>query len=1175
MKIKQKDKQVFFSIDKLSREMAQYIVSNNKEKLIEEIEEDILKSEKTKKVKEKHSNNQFIFFSSDSSERQSQKDNNSQNSKVNQDKNIDKNKENKEAKNNNVSPTKNLIFSRDKNNSENMATKKTKKVCFALDKKKNFEEINNIIGSKENINNNTNKNDDTNNNNNNNKNNNAINIYNNKENKNINYDENEFLDGNKIIIKNDKEDLEITLSPIYGYKGDEDEINYYKIKSYIDKNKKKLQKKLYKADKTYNTNLTASFGDNKAINKNKILLKDKEKEGKDNLLINKSYTDRNKAINSLQKIGCNLELKKKKYNATKERNTLIDKKDTFNQKNRNAKYIDNISDYQDNKHSKESSSGNNYNSKLNSSTDLVNSSYDFSITTSSNNVNNNPAINYCKNGKNQKYISFLEKQLKRQRLTELKVNKMKRDKELKEFQNYYSSPKINSLSLQIVNNKGNYIPLFKRAIEIENEKKMKRMIRQKMQNKNFIINISNYTKRTSKQINDFFYAQMSWKDRVEKKNKYLQKSLIEQKNEQNSEILNYEMKINPKSELIILKKRRQNNLSLIDISQSNSTIISDSANRLYKDYEIRQKKLKKLKRELTPSFMPSINKSPKIHFYKKIRKNYKMNINEKIKEVNIKEYDSSYKYKYQSYNQGINSRNATGPIKSQKSRNFKGISKNLVSSRFFNKKENNLKSTAVDSRNTKSAQKVSSDINNTKLEKINEYNTSNEYSHQNINSSNKIIEIKANKSNLNTSLNNLNINTKNEENKKSKYNTKNSENKKANSKKSQSKESKSKSAESKSEESKSEKSKTESSQSDTESEKESKNTKKENSKSKVKDKFIINEENKESKDKGDNKDKQSKEKENNEKEKDSVKKNNSLARAFTMKEKDKKEKNNNLKTKRRFNSMSNIPPKIPQQMSNNRPIKKSINEIKLNKNNFMKNIIKAPFNRHKSVITKKSSELLLTNKYKDKLTPQLGNSIQNQNDTIELNNIDKGNYNLLNDFFTNKSISKAKNNNNTRRNSLFNDEIQIMPQKDDFFDENFKSNISLEKKSEKKVIIKYKFDCTGDYENEEEEENEEKDEGGNKSISWIKKLKEISKNEEIKEDREKDEMNKRKKGASTTRSQTKRKSNDKEKDFINRNSEGDDKLYMLNLRNSSATGKLNPYTVTAKEQIFYKFFLKK
>ena len=1171
MKLKQKDKQVLTSIDKLSHEMAEHAIKNNKDKLIEEINADILKSDKSRKVKPKPSFNTFIFFSSDSSE---QKDNNSQNSNVNGDKNNDKSKEdNNKSKKNNASQIKNLIFIRDRNNPENIPTKKAKKVSFAIDnKKKTFEEMNNINEIKENINNNSNKNNNTNTFIRNNRNTNDKTINNNRKNNDINYDENEFIDGNKIIIKNDKEDLEITLSPIYGSKGNDDEINYYKIKSYIDKNKKKLQKKLqkkYKGDNTYNTNLTATFGDKNAINRNKTnsnLLKSNEKEDKDEALINKSFTDRNKRISSLQNNNTYSSFSSKWKSS---------KKNVLNQRNGYTKSIDNISENDYKKFSRESSNSIDYSSKLNSSSSILNSSHDFSFTTSSNNINknnNNLIVNYCKNRRNSKYKNFLEKQLKRQRLAQLKINKMKRDKELKEFKNYYSSPKLNSLSLQIVNSKGNYIPLFKRAIEIENEKKMKRLINQKIQNNNFIINNSINTKRTAKQINDFFYAQMSWRDRVDQKNKYLKKLLIEQKNEENSEISNYELKINPKSELILLQKR-QNNLSLIDITQSNSTIISNSANRLYKDYEIRQKKLKKLKRELTPSFMPSINKSPKIYNYKNKKKNYRINANEQIKEVNVKDYDSSYKYKYHSYNQRINSKNSSKAIKSQKSRNPKGITNNLVSSRFFNKKENNLKSTAVDSRNTKSAQKVSS-ISNTKLEKINENDISNEYSHPNSNSTNKNIEIKNNKTNFHTTLNNLNNNSKNEENKKNEFNTKKSDTKKTNSKISQSKESKS------------EESNTENSHNVTESEKESKNTKKEFLKSKEINTFNINEEIKDNRDNKDNKDENNKENENNEKEEEKEMKTNKeinkrlSARAITTRLKGKTEKKNPFKTFRRVNSISNISPNIPGEINNKSQIKKSINEVKINKNNLVKSPIKVPFSRHKSVITKKSSELLLTNKYKDKLTPHLGNSIENQNDTIEINNIDKGNYNLFNDFFTNKSNSKVKNNNNIIKSSLYNDvdEIHVQSQKDDdFFDENFKSNISSEKKSEKKIVVKYRFDCTDDDENEEDEENEDGEEGGNKSISWIKKLKEISKNEEIKTDRDKDGMNKKKKGASTTRSQTKRKTIDKEKDNINKNSVQNDeeKLYMLNLRNSSATGKLNPYTVTAKEQIFYKFFLKK
>ena len=264
-----------------------------------------------------------------------------------------------------------------------------------------------------------------------------------------------------------------------------------------------MQKKiLFDKDKSYNTNVTATFADNKdkktkinKINKNKkntfinkniineLLLK--EKEDKINNLILKSYTQ--KAINSLNKkpIQNNnyISERRKKLNTIKEKDIFIEnignKIKKFNDNSNNSdisdgyvKYIDNISEEneEDNNISKENSFINNNYKKYSLSSNSGNSSYDFHITTTSYN-SNNLILNYTRNGRNSKYKNFLEKQLKRQRLTELKVNKMKRNKELKEYQNYYSSPKINSLSLEIVKNKGNYIPLFKRAVELENEKK--------------------------------------------------------------------------------------------------------------------------------------------------------------------------------------------------------------------------------------------------------------------------------------------------------------------------------------------------------------------------------------------------------------------------------------------------------------------------------------------------------------------------------------------------------------------------------------------------------------------------------------------------------------------------------------------------------------------------------
>ncbi len=109
MSFKQQNSQVLNSIDKLSQEMAAYAISSNKDKLVAEIEEDILRNEKMKKVKEKNSSKTYIFFSSDSSEKQ-QRDNMSiysQNNKINKSVTFINNNENNEIKNNNNVETKN------------------------------------------------------------------------------------------------------------------------------------------------------------------------------------------------------------------------------------------------------------------------------------------------------------------------------------------------------------------------------------------------------------------------------------------------------------------------------------------------------------------------------------------------------------------------------------------------------------------------------------------------------------------------------------------------------------------------------------------------------------------------------------------------------------------------------------------------------------------------------------------------------------------------------------------------------------------------------------------------------------------------------------------------------------------------------------------------------------
>ncbi len=183
----------------------------------------------------------------------------------------------------------------------------------------------------------------------------------------------------------------------------------------------------------------------------------------------------------------------------------------------------------------------------------------------------------------------------------------------------------------------------------------------------------------------------------------------------------------------------------------------------------------------------------------------------------------------------------------------------------------------------------------------------------------------------------------------------------------------------------------------------------------------------------------------------------------------------------------------------------------------------------------------------------------------------------------------SKKSNDIIKNISYNLADDIFPiKKESFFEDIDKENEQKKKKNKKKkiekqLIVNYNLDYSDDKDNEENEDVEESEEKCNKNedkpFSWIKKLYEIS-NNGIKTERGKNEIKKKKgTGASTTRSQTKRKDTDREKYIINNNSnylgEDKDKLYRLNLRNSSSTGILNPYTFIANDGLFYKFFLKK
>ena len=1011
--------------------------------------------------------------------------------------------------------------------------------------------------------------------------------------------------------KIEKEEIEITISPLYENDDEDKEINYYNIRNYIENSKKRLEKK--------------------KINSQRF-----DKRSKTNTIIYRNNPIKKGMISTKNNI--------KKFKREKEENDFLFEDQQNDDSDDWGNYLNDLSFKRDaDKIFLYTNSKNNtFNNSAKDSSDYIDSEQ---ISRNGKNIlkNNDMIFDYFQDKKGDRK-DFLEKQLNRKRFTEIKLNRKKERIQFLERKNNYYTPKINQLSLEIIRNKGDYIPIFKRAIELENEKKMKILIKQKMKNKSLSLNNSKIKKRTQKQINEFFNTQINWKNKVEKENNILKLKLRAKENQNNTE-LNFISRLD-KSELNISRRKSKpkSSFSLYDNNKYKSTTYSmylkenDKTNigyRLYKDYEQRQKNMNKLKKKLTPSFTPIINKSNPF-----VSRNYcwimrRRNLIKSTKKSSnlLIEYDSSF------------------TAKQQKSRNPKKVSRKKHSNsnifpQPFNLKEinNNLKSTAVDSRISKS--RTSMEIFGTKLEKINEYKDQDEDISSSVHSlnniSNKNTNSKIYKSNKNNKSISLELSKKLNTQKESQSNITYISEEKTQSKlenatnKSLLKETNSNKEEAKSIIEHKDSSKIllkeynsgklnanlklddikpllDLDQKDNNKESQTptigKNILKKNnnekinlnSKSNFKKKSVQIKETKELK--NDNNIEIIENKNNNDK--NTIKNN----------EKD-IDKNTNIN---KINNNSQKTVKILDNKNNNNEKMNDKNEDKSNSKNNNKNLVNFksttkinPFKklfskekrenlqnidnlnsdnkRSKSIFIHNKSNSSLSNKYTNEIEnqPQDENTFKNLYDFNETNinqfNFEHKDSNILNDFLTNKGASNLSyKEENIIQNSSYNFEDEIHDSQN-----SLNHNIPNEsKKMEKEIIKKYKIiDSEKDENDSEEEENEEtekiidmkgKNEGEDKdkNFSWIEKLDEISRNEGNKSD--KNIYNKRKTGGSTTRTQTKRGIDNNNSNINNNFLENFDenKLYMLNLRNSSSTGNLNPYTIVAKEPIFYKFFLKK
>ena len=1124
---KKKEKKVKESFDLLSKEMAELIVNEQRDNIEKNMEKEIVQNERIKKKKESLKDN-FYFNNKlkDSSESDDSIEINKsklRRSNSKEDMRSFKPKENKIKSAKNINTNNNLLNKDNKNNNSNV------ELSFKANSRQNLEKIK-------------------------------------------------------------KSELEVTNSPVFkDKKNEENKVNYYNIIYYIENTKRQEENKLNSPNNEKIKKANSLFSKGNDI-KPGMLLKTKgsfKNSNKDKKEYSFLYEDQQN--DDSENLGNYLEFLNSKRSSDKAILYTISKNNTFNkssQDHNNLVDLDELTTTNDkNSFKKSNIIFNNYQRKKNISK------------------------------------SFFQKQITRQRLKEIKIKRKKEMINNLKNKSYSYTPKIDKFSSEIIKKKGDYVPLFKRAVEIENEKKMRILIKQKMKNRNFSANNSNIKKRTQKQINEFFNTQMSWKNKVEKENNILKKKLKE-KEDKNILELRSAFKLNKsKINKSNIKKKQKSFLTIFDNDINKNSIYNNYlktnnkrnfGNRLYKDFEKRQKKLNKLKKVLTPSFTPMINKSPNSSKNNSFIGNKRSTISSMDQKNTslILEYDSSFIEKQKK------SRNP-------KSDSNKKYNKNSLSFQ-ANKKEinNNLKSTAVDSKNTKSH--VSFDIFGAKLSQIKEFQDKDEdYSSSDISlnhTSNKNTDHKIYKSSKTNKASNLkryhdsfnkskfksnsfiyNISEDKNESKIENL-TNNSITKEVNSVKEKPKNILN------------QKDYSDNSLKEYNSGKDNlnlnlddikplldldqKNNDKESQTPKI-GKNISNKSNKTLKSNFKKKSVQIKEtkefknddnnnknideskdidKDNNKSKEKDKDKEASLEKNKKINEEKNKDKNiDNNKSKKSNKNLTKSNQKSPKKKSASKRF--STKEISKNPQNFNKINLNKIKPRAKSIFVNNKNDSSLSNQNKES-----ENTFKNQNDSLDINkelNLENKDSKYINDFLSNKVSSKLSyQDDNLIHNSSYNFESQM-------FDSKNNLNLNITKKTRRRTLKSYKLNELKDDEftEEDEEDNEETenksdtndiyDKEKDKSFSWIKKLNEIAKNEVTKEI---GSFNKKKAGNSTTRPQTKRRKDSSNIDETNKQlleNLDENKLYMLNLRNSSSTGNLNPFTIVAKEPLFYKFFLKK
>ena len=226
---------------------------------------------------------------------------------------------------------------------------------------------------------------------------------------------------------------------------------------------------------------------------------------------------------------------------------------------------------------------------------------------------NEKIIEKCPNMKKYQITpSFTERQMKRLQIKNNNINKLRKKLEKKNI--IMTCPKLDSFSQKIIEQKGKHIPLYKRPVNVQYDKNLKFNLFLKMKKENELKNENNKTnkgflsyraneKNSNIKIIKFFESQINWKEKVNFKTKKLKNSLEKEKE-------------NSLNEELVFKPKILNNSEYKRKNKSNSIFM-----KLYHDQSIKEKKLEKLRKKLTPKFIPNINNEKILNYYNKSNNN--------------------------------------------------------------------------------------------------------------------------------------------------------------------------------------------------------------------------------------------------------------------------------------------------------------------------------------------------------------------------------------------------------------------------------------------------------------------------------------------------------------------------------------------------------------------------